>query len=237
MIPLHSETDYLQAKCHDRLPVECEHCGRYFLLPKNIVQKALRGVQKSDRAKYCSVKCTGLAAMQGKEVPCTNCGTLTYRARKALLKQQNHFCKQGCAASYNNKNKQTGTRRSKLEAWIEGELVKIHPSLEIHFNRKDAINSELDIYIPSLKLAFELNGIFHYEPIYGANKLKCIRTNDSRKFQACLERGIELAIIDTSTLLYFKPSKAQRFLDIIESIIAQNEARRTAIPKPPASIG
>jgi len=43
----------------------------------------------------------------------------------------------------------------------------LYPDLVIHFNKKDAINSELDIYIPSLKLAFELNGIFHYEPIFG----------------------------------------------------------------------
>ena len=79
-----------------------------------------------------------------------------------------------------------------------------YPNLEIHYNRKDAINSELDIYIPELELAFELNGIFHYEPIYGAEKLQQIQNNDDRKFQACLEKGISLCIIDTSSLKYFK---------------------------------
>ena len=38
----------------------------------------------------------------------------------------------------------------------------------------EAINSELDVYVPSLNLAFELNGIFHYEPIYGEKKLNQI---------------------------------------------------------------
>ena len=77
----------------------------------------------------------------------------------------------------------------------------------------------MDIYIPSLNLAFELNGIFHYEPIYGKDKLDQITNNDNRKFQACLERKIELVIIDSSSLNYFKPGKAKKYLDIIINII------------------
>ena len=71
----------------------------------------------------------------------------------------------------------------------------------------------------SLKLAFELNGIFHYEPIYGKKKLAQIQNNDSRKFQACIENNIEFCLIDVSQLKYFKPQNAQKFLDIITSII------------------
>ena len=112
-----------------------------------------------------------------------------------------------------------GIRRSKLEAWLEIKLIEQYPNFEIQFNRKDAINSELDIYIPSLKLAFELNGIFHYEPIYGNDKLNQIGNNDNRKFQACIERGIELCIIDTSTQKNFKEKSSKKFLDIITSFI------------------
>jgi hypothetical protein len=106
-----------------------------------------------------------------------------------------------------------------LERWLAEQLILLHPNLEFHFNRKDAINGELDIYIPALKLAFELNGIFHYEPIYGPEKLSSIQTNDNRKMQACYDFGISLCIIDVSTLSYFKPTKAQKFLYIITDII------------------
>ena len=50
-------------------------------------------------------------------------------------------------------------------------------------------------------------------------KLNQIQNNDSRKFQACIEQGIELCIIDTSSLKYFKEQTAKKYLDIICDII------------------
>jgi hypothetical protein len=131
------------------------------------------------------------------------------------------FCNHSCATKYNNAHKTMGTRRSKLEYWLETQLPLVFPNLEIRYNTRDEIKSELDIYLPSLNLAFELNGIFHYEPIYGAKKLAFIQNNDQRKMQACLEKGIELCIIDTSGQKYFKSTTAQKYLDIIVSVIKQ----------------
>jgi len=107
---------------------------------------------------------------------------------------------------------------------LETQLTSLHPELEFHFNRKDTIDSELDIYIPSLKLAFELNGIFHFEPIFGTHKLNQIQSNDQRKFLACAERGISLCILDVSHIKYFKDRTSKPFLDIIERIISQVRA-------------
>ena len=137
-------------------------------------------------------------------------------------KSGNSFCNRSCAGTYNNLNKKTGTRRSKFEIWAEQELTKKYPKLDMRFNDKTAINSELDVYIPSLSLAFEFNGIYHYEPIHGQKKFAQIQNNDKNKFQLCMKHKISLCIIDISSLKYFKPKNAQKYLDIITDIIDEN---------------
>jgi hypothetical protein len=141
------------------------------------------------------------------------------KRRDQIQKSKHNFYGHPCAASYQNTHKTTGIRRSKLEVWLEEQLRQRYPDLEILFNAKEAINAELDIHFPSLNLAFELNGIYHYEPIYGPKKLASVQTNDCRRFQACLEKGIDLCVIDVSSMLHFKPNKGQRYLDIITHIV------------------
>lgn len=104
---------------------------------------------------------------------------------------------------------------------MEERLRETYPDLEIHCNRTDAINAELDFFFPSLKLAFELNGILHYEPIYGPEKLARIQTNDTRKYQACLERGIELCVVDTERFTYFKAKGAEKFLTLVCDVVGR----------------
>jgi len=103
--------------------------------------------------------------------------------------------------------------------YLEKQLTILYPTINILYNDNSAIGSELDIYIPSLNIAFELNGIFHYEPIFGIDKLKKIQYNDSNKFMKCHENSINLCIIDTSYQKQFKESTSQKYLDIITTII------------------
>lgn len=196
----------------------CEQCGRIFRRTKAFIHSA---VTKHEGRTFCSLRCTGLAkTVRGTQtVECEWCKHSFIKHVSQIKATKHNFCSCSCAASYKNAHKTTGTRRSKLEMWLEEQLHTLYPNLEILFNRKEAINSELDIYFPILNLAFELNGIFHYEPIYGPEKLVSIQTNDHRKFAACAEKGIELCILDVSAMTYFKPAKGQRFLEIIISIV------------------
>jgi hypothetical protein len=152
-------------------------------------------------------------------VTCEQCGDPGKKTQSQAKQTKHNFCSQSCAAKWHNAHKTKGTRVSKLERWLQEQLPLLFPSLEFHFNRKDAIVAELDIYVPSLRLAFELNGIFHYEPIFGTKKFASILANDNRKMLACAERGIELCVIDVSSVKYFKPVKAQKFLDIVVNLI------------------
>lgn len=95
------------------------------------------------------------------------------------------------------------------------------PKLLFEFNNKSIINSELDIYLSELKLAFELNGIFHYQPIYGQEKLLQIQRNDSIKSAKCIEHDIELFQVNTSHQKIFDIKTSKVYLDIISNIIEQ----------------
>lgn len=220
MKPLYNESDYLIAKSTDKLPCKCYLCGVIFYEHKKIIANALRPYHHQ-KTKYCSHKCANIANRKKIKTRCANCGVIVEKTPSEFNKSKsgNVYCSKSCAVTYNNKHKTTTYRRSKLEKWLENELIILYPNLIILFNDKLTINSELDIYIPSLKLAFELNGIFHYEPIYGQDKLNQIQNNDNRKFQACLEQGIELCFIDTSQQKYFKEQTSKKYLDVIINVL------------------
>ena len=147
---------------------------------------------------------------------------LSRNADRKHTQFNNTFCSKSCSAKYNNTHKTYGTRRSKFEKYAENTLTKLYPTLEIHFNRKDTISSELDIYIPSLQLAIEINGIHHYKAIYSEQVFKNVKQNDISKVKICAQKGIKLHIIDISTLVYFTPKNADRYSMQLINIIDSN---------------
>jgi len=159
--------------------------------------------------------CCKLSRSQKIEIKCLQCGNNFFAHERRKAK----FCSQKCSATYNNAHKTKGCRRSKLEMWIEEKLKAKYKFYKILFNKRMESGLELDIFFPDFKIAFELNGIFHYEPIYGENKLDKIRDRDRRKFRECLELGISLCLIDVSKQTYFKEKNSFQYLEIVENII------------------
>lgn len=198
------------------LSIKCDFCNKNFPRSLKIVnnKKKFRG-----DLKFCSSSCYNKYRTEKvtNHVDCANCKT-SFQKKDAEIKKSksgNHFCSRSCAGTYNAKHKKQGTRRSKLEVWLEQELQKLYPDYNILFNDKSTIKSELDIYFPDLKIAFEINGIFHYKPIYGEDKLKKIQENDKQKALLCDENNIILHSIDASKLKQFKEERGKIFLQNI----------------------
>lgn len=220
MKPLYTQKEFNNSKSNDKLACKCYYCNKPFYKSKNVIQRALNPNNVTTN-KYCSRNCLYLSMNTKINVDCKNCNKSFLKKPNEIKKSPNHFCSKSCAATHNNKNKSYGNRRSKLENWLEEQLTILYPTLNIDYNQKLAINSELDIYISSLNIAFELNGIFHYEPIFGVDKLSQIKENDISKSKACYDAKIDLCIIDTSQQKYVKPSTSQKYLDIITNIIKE----------------
>lgn len=217
-----TQQEFDNAKSLQKIEVICTYCDKIYFKTKKKILSNFKTFNLYP--KFCSNKCQCMSIrhLHVVSTTCINCDKYFNLRKSQYQKSVNHFCSKSCSATFNNKNKTYGTRRSKLEIYLEQQLRKLYPDLEILFNSKTEINSELDIYIPSLKLAFELNGIFHYEPIFGTNKFNQIQNNDSNKFQKCQEKGISLCIIDTSSQKRFTEQSSQKFLDIINQLISQN---------------
>lgn len=216
---LFTQKQYDDSSPKDFLKCICLHCYIEF----NISKKRIYDAENFGRngIQFCSNACNNASRRLETLVVCKQCNKSFYKKDGQIKKHPNHFCSRSCSATYNNLHKKTGIRRSKLEIYLEETLPVIFPNLKIEFNSKTAIHSELDIYIPNLRLAFELNGIYHYEPIHGKDKLTQIQKNDKNKFQACIQAEISLCIIDTTSQKKFTKRSSQKFLNIIMSIIQQ----------------
>lgn len=212
-------------KSRDLVPLKCKYCNIIYTIQKNIIQSSIKsGCLKN----YCSQTCRGIDARKQINIFCTYCNKTIKRKLSYIKKVKNSFCSKTCAATFNNTHKSHGFKRSKLEKWLEKELDFIFPKMFISYNNKNIINSELDIFIPCLNIAFVINGIFHYKPIYGSKKLKQIQKNDKKKRILCDQNNINLHIINVSEQSIFDIKSSKIFLDMIIKII-MSECRERGI--------
>lgn len=191
---------------HGLAELQCLHCNKTFQIEKHRVQRAIeRGT-----GKYCSQTCARHARRTSQEILCANCNTLFRKHGVELKRTGNHFCSRSCAAQYNNRNKNLGaSRRSKAEDYLSSLILRDFPSLEIIQNERALLPSglEVDIIIPRLRLAIELNGPVHYFPLFGNQKLVKIQAADILKQIEIQSIGYNLLVIDISAYGYFKKAK------------------------------
>lgn len=236
MTPYMYTTDELVAnhsiiKTHspkEQIHVQCSSCQTVFTRTRKVLDDRLRQVPDS---MHCTLSCKNLDKGQAFIIQCVECGNTTRRTESQLNTRLdkhgncNQFCSRSCSVTHQNKNKTTGHRRSKLEIMVEDHIIENYPKLEFICNDSSLIGLELDFYFPDLKLGIELNGIFHYQPIFGEEKLQSTIKNDQLKIEKCKQFGIQLVQVDTSTqkTVNNKTSKpyVQKISDVIHSYLSK----------------
>lgn len=152
------------------------------------------------------------------------CGIVFWNSEK-----QAKYCSNSCKSVHLNlaryAHKAGGRSRSQIELFVEENLVKDFPDIKFKFNDKDMIGSELDVYIPELKIAIEINGIVHYEPIYGEDKLIKTQIRDKQKMISCYEQDIELVVIPLGKRGLTRNQMKEIYTEIT-NIISKNKGRR-----------
>lgn len=196
--------------------VECRNCGKQVEKTASRYNESI----KNGWNFFCSLSCRYGYQENGIEIPCAQCQKFVRKTPGQVRQtKSNVFCSKSCAALYNNSRKHRGTRRSKLEKFIEQHLRIELPNLDLECNSNRLIGTELDFYFPELRLAIEVNGIFHYEPIYGQEKLERIQENDKQKVARCLQAGIELFIIDVSNESHLTLKAKEKYWMIFKELV------------------
>jgi hypothetical protein len=186
----------------------CTYCREASYHPRYAILKSIKNRKTNF---FCSQKCSKLFTNKTKEVECETCFIKFTKQLCQINATQHNFCSRKCSATYHNANKKSGTRRSKLEKFIE-EKIKINfPNLECLYNDITTIGSELDFYFPKSKLAIQINGLLHFKPIYGDKKYHRILELDSIKRIACKDLQIKLIEINVSTDRDFNKTKDARW--------------------------
>jgi len=196
------------------LILKCDYCEKQF-------DRELRQVTKKGRKhQFCNNECFTKFRNKSKTISCKQCDKPFAKQLSQIKKTKNHFCSKSCSCIYQNTHKTTGYRRSKLEVHLEEQISIHYPNLNlITSDRKQLDGLELDFYFPDISLAIELNGIFHYQPIFGEDKFSKTKERDQRKFVLCDQKNIALAIIDSSSCSYLTQKAKDKYWSITQSII------------------
>lgn len=216
--------DLSQYKSRDLIPFQCVQCKNVFHRPKNEVQRLIKGNYHGSLT-LCSRVCNGLNSQKRQEVKCEHCNK-TFTKKANNMKKSNHnFCTKSCSTIYQNTHKTKGFRRSKAEMLIESLIRSDFPSLSIITSDRTVIGNglEIDIHLPDIKIAIELNGPIHYHPIYGKDKFEKTIENDARKMAQLSKLGYGIIVVDISSLGYWKtaePKLIHYYRTKIQPIIA-----------------
>ena len=225
--------EFNNLKSRDMVNLKCKHCSGEFLLQKNHVQRAIKKTKGT--AEFCSQKCHQQSKSIMKEIKCEQCEVVILRRlcdinriKKGSPAKYN-FCSISCSTTYHNQHKTFGIKRSKAEIYLCNQIKNTFPTLVINECDRDVLPSklELDIYMPTIKLAIELNGPVHYLPIFGEDRLNKQQSRDSIKIKEAIEFKIRLLIIDISFCKYWKTTEPylnkifiEEIFPIIEDLIS-----------------
>jgi len=222
MIVRYTSQEFEMANSHGLLTLGCEECHGEFTKKKMYVKHQLK-VANPKKMRFCSQSCRAQydrihnpsPSTKKIVVSCKHCGIEVIKNSCQVARTKNSFCSPSCATTYYNENRTYGYNVSKLEVYIKNKLNSLYPTLDIDYNCRMIFGLELDIFIPTLNFAVEINGPGHYIPIYGQDKLDKTMVKDDFKLKVAYAIGLELLVIDTTEQASFKALTSGKFVDMI----------------------
>ena len=108
---------------------------------------------------------------------------------------------------------------SKLEKFILENLLK--DGYKANFHQEQILANtklQIDIFLPEIDVAIEIDGPSHYEPVWGEEVLKRNKSYDSKKTGLILGKG--LVLIRIKQIKDFSPARGKLLYDQTKDILA-----------------
>lgn len=199
--PLFTDLEYLGARASGKslyYPVKCNLCGTEFKTsfsgrvtcscpkcfdsraPKNSYQQACFRLKDSgliplfSESEWCG--CFSDTGPHHYKVSCSKCGTVFYAAVSKHWVTNCPTCTKGNHRSKLELIIEEWLKSKKIECWCNTHSLGLKPLKGKHL--------EIDLYIPSLKIAFEFNGSYYHS--------KHDKDYHLHKTKECLKKGILL---------------------------------------------
>lgn len=149
--------------------------------------------------------------------------TLQQRKDKARAnwEKMDEYTKEQILQSANNAVREASKKGSKLELYLLDKLLK--DGYKVDFHKEQTLSNtklQIDLFLPKLNIAIEVDGLSHFEPVWGSETLKRNKKYDNKKTGLILGRG--LVLIRIKQIKDFSKSRAdviyQELLNHIQNI-------------------
>jgi len=128
--------------------------------------------------------------------------------------------KQLMKQSANEAIRTTSKVGSKLEKFLLEQLIKNNIDVIFH-QEQSLVNTKLqiDLYLPKINVAIEVDGPSHFSPVWGSDTLKKTKTYDNKKQGLILGKGMVLVRIQQK--MDFSVSRSYLIFDQLLDIVKQ----------------
>ncbi|MFM7796036.1 MAG: hypothetical protein ACKO7N_04660, partial [Candidatus Nitrosotenuis sp.] len=136
--------------------------------------------------------------------------TIEQRKQKARQNWENlsEDVKANILKQANGAVREASKKGSKLELYLLEQLLSDGYRVDFHKEQTLANTKlQIDLFLPTLNVAIEVDGPSHFQPVWGADTLKRNKGYDNKKSGLILGKG--LVLIRIKQLKDFSPSRAQ----------------------------
>lgn len=150
--------------------------------------------------------------------------TLKQRQDKARENWQNldDDIKENILKKANSAVREASKKGSKLELFILNNLLQ--DGYRVDFHKEQTLSStklQIDLFLPTLNIAIEVDGLSHFEPVWGEDTLKRNKGYDNKKTGLILGKG--LVLIRVKQIKDFSKTRAEVIYKELKDIITNIE--------------